>query len=370
MRLALRRIGHLVRKELRQLFRDPRMARVIFVAPAVQLVVFGYAVNTDVRGTPVLLLDRDRTAASRALVQSLTASGYFRIVGEVGRPGELARALDRGEATLALEISRGFARDLARGREPAVQILVDGTSSNTANVAQGHAARLVTEFGLRRPGRAVESPVDFRPRVWYNPTLASRVYNVPAVAGVIIMLMCLMLTALSVVREREMGTLEQLMVSPLRPAELVIGKTIPVALVALADLVLVTAIAVLWFGIPLKGSPLLLVGASLPYILAGLGTGLLISGVSNTQQEAYMTMFLVFLPAMLLSGFMFPVSSMPAVFQWITLVNPIRHFLEVVRGVFLKGVGLEVLWPQVLALTGMAAALLWAATRRFGATRH
>lgn len=368
MRGAARRIGRLVAKELRQVLRDPRMKPMLFVAPILQLVLFGYAVNTDVRRVATFIVDHDQSADSRALIESLTASGYFRVTGRSGRPADLVRALDRGEAVVGLEIPAGFGQDLAAGRASA-QLLVDGSDSNTGLVAQGHAARMIQDFASRRaagPGTGTARPaVDLRARVWYNPSLASRVYNVPGVIAVLLMLLCLMLTSLAVVREREMGTLEQLMVSPLRPAELILGKTIPVALVALAQLVLVTSAALLWFQLPFRGSPAaLLVGASL-YILAGLAMGLLISTVSRTQQEAFMVMFLFFLPAIILSGFMYPVSSMPDVLQALSLGNPVRHFLVVVRAVFLKGAGVADLWREYLALAAIGGLTLGAAIARF-----
>lgn len=210
--------------------------------------------------------------------------------------------------------------------------------------------------------------VDFRARAWYNPNLESRVYNVPAVMGTIVMMMSLLLTSLAVVREREIGTLEQLMVSPLTPAELILGKTLPVVLIALAQLVLVTAVALLWFGIPFRGSFLLLAVAGLCYILSGLGIGLLISTISGTQQEAFMTMFFFFLPAIMLSGFMFPIQNMPPLLQFLTLLDPIRHFLEIVRGVFLRGAGWEVLYRQIVVLFLMGVTVLWFSTTRFRKT--
>ncbi|MGE3524575.1 MAG: ABC transporter permease [Gemmatimonadales bacterium] len=346
------------------------MARVIFLAPVIQLLALGYAVNTDVHHAPMIVLDEDRTEASRRLVEEMTGSGYFEVERAARRPADLARALDHGEALLALHIPRGFSRDLLRPSGASVQVLVDGTSSNTANVAQSYASRMIQDFGLRQGGLAVAGGINFLPRVWYNPDLSSRVYNVPAVAAVIIFLMCLLLTSLGVVREREIGTLDQLMVSPLRPVELMLGKTLPVVLVALIDLLLVTAVSLLWFGIPMRGSFGLLLGSSLVFILAGLGLGLLISTISNTQQEAYMTMFLIFLPAMLFSGFMFPITSMPVPVQWLTLANPLRYFLEVVRGVFLNGTGLTTLWPQIAVLAAMATVLMTLAVWRFKGTER
>jgi len=352
------------------MFRDPRMKQLIFVSPIVQLVVFGYAVNTDVRYAPLLFIDRDLTAESRGLADALEASTEFRIIRSDGARGAAARALDRGDALVVVEVPPQFASDLGSGRPVEVQVLVDGTHSMSANLARGAVALIIENYvqhvGSRgRTGAGLHGGLEIRPQAWYNPDLKSRVYNVPAVAGVLLMLMALLLTSMAVVRERELGTLEQLMVSPLTPGELILGKTIPVALVAVLQLVLVVSVARLWFAVPFRGSPLVLLSGAVLYILSGLGTGLLISTVSRTQQEAFMAMFLVFLPAMLLSGFMFPVASMPVLFQYVTLLNPIRHFLDIVRGVFLRGVGLEMLWPQFLALALIATVLLTLATRRF-----
>jgi ABC-2 type transport system permease protein len=399
----------LLQKERKQILRDPRMLRVVFVSPIVQLLVFGYAVNTDIRNTATFVVDRDHTADSRRLQETLTASGYFRIVGRSERPADLARALDRSQAVLGVDIPVGFASDLRSGRGASVQLLIDGTNSNTGTVARGYATRIVQLFGQERaaegtgtafasaatarfsaaptpgpsPGNTSnpdpdgdgrsEAParaggIDLRARAWYNPDLESRVYNVPAVIGVVIMLMCLLLTAMAVVREREMGTLEQLMVSPLRPAELILAKTVPVALIALIDLALVCLVAVFWFDIPLRGSVADLLLAAAVYIPAGLSFGLLISTVSRTQQEAFMVMFLFFMPAMIISGFLYPVTTMPLALQWVSLLDPIRHFLEIVRGIFLKGEGVRELWPQYATLAAMAVAALSLAIRRFRKT--
>jgi ABC-2 type transport system permease protein len=370
---SLLRAVEMVRKEMRQMFRDPRMKRLMFGPPIIQLIIFGYAVNTDIRDTRTFILDRDRTAVSRQLVDGLTSSGYFRVVGRGERPADVSEALDHGRATIGIEIPEGFAADLASSRGATVQVLVDGTSANSANVAQGYVGlivqRLAQQLGradTRTRGRT--GGVDLQARAWFNPDLKSRVYNVPAVAGMIIMLMGLSLTAMAVVREREIGTLEQLMVSPLQPSELIIGKTLPVVLITALDLVLVAAIAILWFHVPLRGSVLLLAVGSLFFILAAVGLGLLISTISNTQQEAFMSMFFFLLPIIILGGFMFPVANMPVVFQWISLANPLRHYLELVRGVFLKGAGLDALWTQLLALAVMGPALLAFAVRRFHKT--
>jgi ABC-2 type transport system permease protein len=358
----------MVIKEFRQVRRNRGLLRVIFVAPVMQLILFGYAVSTDVRGTATFVVDHDRSRDSRDLIEAFTASGYFRLAGGSERSRDLVRALDHGRATVGLEIPAGYSRALRGGDEARVQVLLDGTNSNTATIVRSYAERIVQQQSARATG-AEESPaVDLRARAWFNPDLASRNYNVPAVIGAIMFLVCLLLTSLAVVREREIGTLEQLMVSPLTGRELIAGKAIPFAIIGLVDLAIVTAAALLWFGVPFRGSPPLLLAAGVLYLISGLGIGLLVSTVSNTQQEAFMAALLVFMPTILLSGFMFPVSSMPAVFQWITLLNPMRHFLVIVRGIFLKGIGLDVLWPQFLALFAMGVGLLGLASARFRMT--
>jgi ABC-2 type transport system permease protein len=365
------RVRALARKELRQLLRDPRTKRFVFGAPVIQLLMFGYAVTTDVRNVPTFVVDHDRSVDSRALVQAFATGGYFRIVGRSDAARDAGRALDTDAAEVALEIPAGFARDLAAGNEPSVQVLLDGTNSNSATVAQGYAVRIVQQFGAnyaRRAGADHGGGVDLRARAWFNPGLESRVYNVPAVVGMLLLMMSLLLTALAVVRERELGTLEQLMVSPITPAELILGKTLPVAAISLVDLVLITGIAVLWFDIPLRGSGAALLLASTIYILASLGLGLLISTVSRTQQEAFMTMFLILLPFLILSGFMYPIETMPTVFQWFTMVNPVRHYLEIVRAVFLKSAGVADITRQLVILSIMAATLFTTATWRFRRT--
>jgi ABC-2 type transport system permease protein len=374
--LNRRRLWQMIRKEFRQTLRDPRAARMMFLAPVLQVLMFGYVVNTDVRHLRTIIVDRDASADSRALITSMSAAGYFNIVERSDRGADVTTALDHGDAVVGLEIPSGFGADLQSGRQTSVQLLVDGSSANTANVALGYATQIITRFGMDRgveiAARAgqtnVRGGVDLRSRAWYNENLKSQVYNVPGVIATIMMMMCLLLTSLGVVREREIGTLEQLMVSPLRPTELILGKTLPVVFVALVDLLLVTTVALLLFHIPLRGSFGLLLFAAMGYILAGLGIGLWISTVSKTQQEAFMSMFLFFLPAMFLSGFMFPVEAMPKAFQYLTLLNPMRHFLIVVRGIFLRGAGWDVLHVQIITLYVMGASLLAFATTRFHKT--
>ncbi|HSW29621.1 MAG TPA: ABC transporter permease [Longimicrobiales bacterium] len=376
-RASLLRVRRMVGKELRQLLRDPMSVRMVFGAPIIQLLMFGYALNTDVREVSTFLVDHDRTPASRELAEAFTASGYFRLVGTSDRPEDMGRALDHGDATIGLEIPAGFASDVRAGRSPAVQLLVDGTNSNTGTVASGYAAKIVQERSARIMAANLSGAggaagpamgIDLRTRAWFNPALESQVYNVPAVIGVIVLLMSLLLTAMAVVREREVGTLEQLLVSPLSAGELMLGKTIPVALIALVQITLVILVALFWFDVPFRGSFWTLYLAAALFILAGLSFGLFLSTMASTQQEAFLTMFLFLLPGIILSGFMYPVDTMPWIFQELTLLNPLRHFLEVIRAIFLKGSGVRELWPQFAFLTVMAVGGLLGATRRFRAT--
>jgi len=371
---GLARVAELVRKEFRQILRNPRMRTFLLGPPIGQLLIFGYAVSTDVHHTRLFVVDQDQTSASRAVVDALTASGVFRVVGRSERPGDLVDVLDHGRAVAAIEIPPGFGRRLGEGAGAEAQLLFDGTNSNQALVARGYAERILRSYGARlgplsSSGAApAAAAIDLRERAWFNPSLESRDYNVPGVVGMIILLVCFLLTSLAVVRERELGTLEQLMVSPLRPFELMAGKTIPFALIGLVDLALITTVALAWFHVPFRGSPLLLLLGSVIFLIPVLGLGLLVSTISATQQEAFLTTFLVIMPTMLLSGFMFPVRSMPPLFQWLTLLNPLRHYLEIVRAIFLKGAGLDALWPQFLALLVMAAGILPFAARRFHKT--
>ncbi|MFQ6104010.1 MAG: ABC transporter permease [Candidatus Glassbacteria bacterium] len=368
MRESLGRIREMLRKEFRQLFRDPRMVRILIFPPLFQLIVFGYAVSTDIHDTATFIVDHDGSLESRELVDVFTASGYFRVVGHSSKSADMVRALDYGDAIAGLVIPVDFSRSLQGNVQAAVQLILDGTNSNTALTARGYAEGIIQDYARRVGGVEIPVVIDLRERAWYNPELSSRNYNVPGVVAAIMMIICLLLTSLAVVREREIGTLEQLMVSPLKPVEFVAGKTIPFAIVGLFDLTLVTTLALVWFGVSFKGDFLFLFTAGLMYLLSILGVGLLISTVSKTQQEAAMASFLFLQPALLLSGFMFPISSMPRFFQYITLLNPLRHFLDIVRGVFLKGSGIGILWPQCLALLGIGIAVLAFAAVRFKKT--
>jgi ABC-2 type transport system permease protein len=355
------RIRTVIRKELIQVLREPRLRLMIVVPPVVQLLVFGFAVNLDVENARIGWTDGDGTPQSRALRAAFVSSGYFRINETLFSEDDVRRYLDTGRGIAVVRILPGFGRDLLR-HEPAVsQILVDGSNSNNANIVSGYANRILADFAA--PGGQLAEP-----RVWFNPELRSRYYFVPGVVMNIITLITLMLTAMAIVREKEIGTMEQLMVTPIRPIELILGKTLPFVAIGLFDLFLVTAAARLVFGVPFRGSVLLLIGASLLFLMTTLGMGLFISTVSRTQQQALMSSFFFFMPSFMLSGFAFPVRNMPDLAQWISLLNPQRYFIEVLRGVFIKGSDAGVLWPQLTALAVLGGLILFGSTLRFRKT--
>jgi ABC-2 type transport system permease protein len=367
------RIYRMLVKEFIQVLRDPRMKALIFVMPVIQLIMFGYAVTTDVDHIRTAVCDLDKSPQSRALIERFTASGYFTVVENADRPDQLGELLDRGKATIGIQINRGFADDLRAGRQAAIQTIVDGTDSNTGTVAMDYAQRITQEFSRMRaaPAELVQladpqaSPIELRSRAWFNPDLKSRYFNVPGVIAVVLLLISLLLTAMAIVREREIGTMEQLMVTPIRPFEMILGKTLPFVLISFIDVLVVTAIGVNWFNVPIHGSLwLLLFGAGL-YLMSTIGIGLFISTISQTQQQALMSSFFFYLPAVLLSGFMFPISNMPEPAQWLTYLNPLRYFLVIIRDIFLKGSGWEILWPQFAALAVLGVALLSISSLRF-----
>lgn len=371
------RILTILRKEFRSVLRDPRMRMVIIGVPVIQTLVLGYAVTLNVRHVALAVIDRDGTPASRELVARFTGSEYFEAIAHT-QDAEAARALvDAGRAAAILQINAGYQESLHAGRTTPVQLIVDGSDSNTARFVVNYSAQIaatanqswVLEQALRRAGRTVPvGSVDLQPRAWFNADLESRNFYVPGVIALLVMLVGLMLTAMSIVREKEAGTIEQIMVTPIRPVEFILGKCAPFVAICFFNTCLVSAVGLFWFAIPFRGSfALLLLGTAL-FLLSVLGIGLFISTVSGTQQQAMMTTFFFFFPAMLFSGFIFPIANMPAVFQWLSLLDPLRYFLVIIRGVFLKGVGLEVLWPQYLALLALGVVVLAFAVGRFRKT--
>lgn len=349
-------------KELRQLRRDPKILPILFVAPVFQLVILGYAATTDVRRVELAVCDLDRSADSRRLVQRFEASTYFRVTARVDAPGALDRLMQDGAARVALTIPTGFAAERKAGRAGTVQLLADGSDAMAGTAALGYASGVLLAEGAGG-GRPL---VELRPLVLYNPDLASRNFMVPAVVSLILMVMTMMLTAMAIVRESEIGTLEQLLVTPLTPGQLILGKLIPYALVGLVEALSTLPVALFWFRVPLRGSLLTLFVLTVPFMLCTLGLGLLTSTISRTQQQAMMlTAFVFMMPQIYLSGFAFPIQNMPRGFQVATCFVPLRHYITILRGIFLKGVGIEVLWPQALALTGLGTGILLLARMRF-----
>jgi ABC-2 type transport system permease protein len=350
------RILTLIRKEFIELSRSTQLLPLVLVAPVVQLTLLGYAATTDVTNVPVVVVDADRSPRSRDLIGHMAMSPYFDVVEELAATSGIEDVLAQRDAWLAVVVPAGFGAALdGRGGDVhrTIQVIADGTDANSSGVALAYFQGLVADFNgrLQASRGMVPSGIDGRVRVWFNPELRSRNFMVPGVLALLLMLITVNLTSMAIVRERELGTLDQLNVTPIGRLELVLGKLLPYGLVGLVDVVLVLAVAVLWFEVPLRGSVLLLFGSSVVYLVTTLGLGLFVSTVSATQQQAMMTAtFFFMVPMIYLSGFIFPIENMPAVIQWLTYAIPLRYFLLVVRGIFLKGVGLDVLWPQLAAL--------------------
>src|SRR5580700_7884183 len=409
------RLARIIRKEFIQVLRDPRMRGMLFLPPLIQLLIFGYAVNLDVDNARIAWMDQDRTPESRQLLSEFEGSGRFQIVAAPNSDTAMQSLMDRGQVDAVVRVLPGFARDIERGRTTSVQVLLDGTNSNTASLVSGYAAQTIgryssevvgrqqrastiglTAIGLTAPesgststGNDSASPsnqgggssqnsqpaqasmsqpvpdIVSRSRVWFNPDLRSRNYFIPGVIVNIITIVTLSLTAMAIVREKEIGTMEQLMVTPIRPTELILGKTLPFVLVGFWDMLLVLGASLLLFHIPFRGSFGLLLACTLLFLLTSLGAGLFISTISRTQQQAMMTMGLIFQPFFMLSGFSFPIRNMPVSMQMLTLINPVRYFMEIVRGIFLQGTGISTLWPQMVALAIFGVAILWMSVLRF-----
>ena len=377
----LQRLKSMLIKEFIQALRNPRMRYILFLPPLIQLIVFGYAANTDIRNISLAVYDMDNSPESREMIKNFASSGYFRIFQRAENPGEIRRWMDEGKISAALQINDRFARESRQRQGTSVQIIVDGTDSNTASVVITYAQRIVAEYSrqilverirtypdipneMKKPFFA-RGGIEVQSRAFFNPNLESRNFYVPGIMAFVIMLVTLLLTTMAIVREREIGTMEQLIVSPIRPVELIMGKTIPFALIGYIDVLLVTGVGVFWFEVPIRGSLALLLGATTIYLLSTLGIGLFISTISRTQQQAMMTMFFFFVPAILLSGFVFPIANMPEVVQYISYADPLRYYLVIIRGIFLKGNGFNILWPQMLALAILGAAVFTFSSLRF-----
>ncbi len=367
------RIKAILIKEFKQVLRDPRMKTVILISPILQIILFGYAANKDIDFIPTAIYDQDNTKESRELLQRFTYSKYFIPKYYIFSGNEEDRMLDKGIVSAVLRIDRGFGRQIKAGRDASVQLALDGSDSNTAMIIAGYANTIMNKYQYDLLKSDVNSlglefnvaSVDLRDRAWFNENLISRNYYLPGVIASIVTIMSLLLTAMAIVREKEIGTMEQLIVSPLRPLELIIGKLLPFAVIALFQTALITTLGILWFHIPFRGSLFLLVLATSVYLFTTLGTGLFISTIASTQQEAMMSVFLFYMPTFLLSGFAYPIANMPQIIQWFTLINPMRYYLIIIRGIFLKGVGMDILWINFLPLLAIGFFVITMSTLRF-----
>jgi ABC-2 type transport system permease protein len=364
------RIRELVRKEFILLFRDSRNRRVLVVAPIIMLLLFGYVVNYDIRDIRVALVDQSRTKESRMIIDAVSANKIFRITHFPKDPQEVDTLLLKGKIDLGIKIGPDLSRKIRKGETAEIQVIADGSMSNMASVRVAYTVMVIERLNRQlirelHPFQMDYGKIDGRVRTWYNPNLDSQHFFVPGIVAFVVMLITLLLTSIAVIKEKEAGTIEQLIVTPLKPVELIMGKTIPYIIISLTQMVVVTIIAVFWFEIPLSGSLFLLFIATCIFLLSTLGVGLFISTVSKTQQQAMMTTFFFILPFFMLSGFVFPIVNMPVVVQWLTYLNPLRYMLVIIRGIFLKGVGFDVLWHQYAAMAILGLVVFAGAVSRF-----
>jgi len=362
-------------KEFIQVFRDKRTRFVLIGPPIIQMLIFGYAATFEIHHVPTVVLDLDHTQESRDLISRFSSSPYFDVKAQLTGRQQIVDMLDSGQTVVALQILPGFSEDLRQGQTAALQVLVDGTNSNTALIASGYVTQIAQgyaqDYQLDRmqrtsPFLAERVPsVQLEQRPWYNPDRQSRWFFVPGVIGSLTLVLVTTLTAFAVVREREIGTLEQIMVTPIRPLEFILGKTTPFFLIGMADVILIATVGTLWFRVPLRGSIIVLAAGAVLFILCQLGVGLLISTVCSTQQQAMVTAFFFIMPAVTFSGFGFPISTMPRWLQTLTYLDPLRYFLVVLRGVYLKAVGFDLLWPQMAGMALLGVGVLTLSVLRF-----
>jgi len=371
-----RRIRHIIIKEFIQVLRDKKLRFFLIVPPLVQLLTYGYVVNFDIKRVAVAVFDESRTMESRQLIDRFTSNDWFNVKYYVNSQKELLHLVDRGDITMALWFQWDFATRMRQGKSGRLQVIVDATDSNAALIVSRYAGTVIADYNqqqlnqrLARQGQAWAAQsglaLEMEPRAWFNPNLVSRYSMVPGVIAMVVLLVSLMLTALSVVREKEIGTMEQILVTPIRPIELMLGKTIPFVIISLIEVAMVTALGILWFEVPFRGSFLVLLLGTMAFLFNSVGLGLLISTVSSTQQQAMMAGNLFLTPAILLSGLIFPIANMPVFFQYLTYLNPLMYFVIVTQGIFLKGAGLTLLWPQITAMTVLGMGMLALAVARF-----
>jgi ABC-2 type transport system permease protein len=368
------RVWYLFVKELIQVLRDKRLRAALIFPPILQLIIFGYAANLDVKHIRTAVRDLDQSVDSRDLIARFGSSKYFDIVYFVQTPKDIEGLIQKGDITMSIEIPSDFSRKLKKGDTATVQLILDGTESNTAMIGLGYAGHILSEYStavmvkrLNREGVVgfEEAGVELEHRVWFNPNFESRLFYIPGVIASIAFLIPIILTSQAIVREREIGTLEQIMVTPIRSWELVVGKTLPFAMMGLLDVIMIALIGVFWFEVPFQGNPLIVLLGTMLFLMSSVGVGLFLSTISSTQQQAQISAFFFAQPAFILSGFAFPLENMPEWLQYITYINPLRYFLIIIRGVFLKGISLDILWPQFLALTVLGGLTILLSSLRF-----
>ncbi|MCX8126399.1 MAG: ABC transporter permease [Dehalococcoidia bacterium] len=369
----LKRIGSVILKEFIQLVRDRRTLVILMLVPVMQLFIFGYALSTDVKHIPMAIWDTSRTQQSRDLIQSFSQTEFFNVKHYASSYDEVNRLIESGSVKVALIIPGDFARKVERGETAEVQVFIDGSDPTVSVQALSYSnliiqAKSVSIVAERTGGRGFTLPIDVEPRVWYNPAMESLVFNIPGLVGVIAGIITTMLTAFAVVRERETGTIEQLNVTPLRRGELIVGKLIPYIVIAYAQMALILIVAVTVFDMNIKGSLALLMALTSVFLLFSLGLGLLISTLSRTQFQAQQLSFATMLPTILLSGFIFPIESMPQAIQWISSIIPLTYYLHIVRGIVVKGIGFEYLWMDTLILAVMGTITVAIAATRLRRT--
>lgn len=370
------RILPIMKKEFIEVWRDTRSLGFVLAMPVMMLFLYGYGISSDVKRVPLVVYDRDRTPPARELIRRFTSTDYFVVAAEVDNLRDLRWSIDRGEAKVGLVIPEDFNRNLGAGQPAPIQFIVDGSDSNTAGIAIGNIAAIgkglelsprdLRPKALTMPQADLSPPVELRTWVWYNPELRSSNFLIPGLTAVILMMLAALLTSLTVAREWERGTMEGLIASPLHPHELMVGKILPYVVIGLVDVVLILLLAVFWFGVPLRGSLTLLMASSTIFLLGALGIGLFFSAATKNQQVSFqLSMLATMLPALLLSGFFYPIENMPPILQAVTAIVPARYFLVVIRGIFLKGVGVAVLWKELLFLSAFAVLMLVVSSAKF-----
>ena len=369
------RLKQMLIKELIQVVRDKRTRFILIGPPILQMLVFGYAATFEIHNVSTVVVDLDHSQQSRELISRFTSSPYFNVQQQLSDASQAHDLIDQGKATLALEIDAGFAQKLLKGETAPLQVIVDATNSNTALIASSYVSQIALGFAQQQQQQRIDRiapqlieqipSVELAPRPWYNPDLRSRWFFVPGVIGSLTTLLVITLTSFAVVREREIGTLEQIMVTPIRPVEFILGKTLPFFLIGLFDAMLIGVVGTFWFQIPFRGHVWVLLTGAVLFIVCMLGMALLISTVSSTQQQAMVTAFFVIMPTITFSGFGFPISAMPYWMQLASYAIPLRYFLIVLRGTYLKGVGMDILWPQMAAMAGIGVCGLTVAILRF-----